>query len=296
MSAYLLICPSDPSRAPKTCAALRDLHDTLETHSRPYVHTARTKLDPYLKQAQPYIDYTRPYYAKASSAVAPHIENGKKAYYTHAHPKILDALAGAHKSSSAYYDAAWKFTDPHWQTARKSTDPYLKAAQPHIDRYTKLVQDIHKQHVIPQLNFATETAQRGYDAAHAHVHAHVIPAYKNAGPAANKWWRETAQPGARSAYAYSHKTYVGEVHPRLVRAADAVWEFFHARVLPSLKRWHSLYVKPQVDKITARVFEYRAEKAGSQAKTDAKTHSTEKIAEEGFKEDHEGERRLLACE
>ena len=297
--AAVFICPSDPSRAPAVCSSLSNIHRTLESHSRPYLHTARTKLDPYVKQAQPYIDYTKPYYAKASSAIAPHVDQAQKTYYTHAHPKVVGALSGAQKNSHAYYKAARKQSDPYFEAARKNTDPYVKAARkntepyvkavrPHLDRYTALVQAIHKDHVIPQLNFATETAQKGYDAAHAHVHAHVIPAYRKAGPAANKWWREQAQPGARAAYAYSHKTYVGEVHPRIVRVIDAVWEFFRARILPLLKRWHSLYVKPQLDKITAKVFEYRTQKVGKQAKTDANAHSTEKIAKEGFKEGHDG--------
>lgn len=152
-----------------------------------------------------------------------------------------------------------------------------------------MVQAFHKETVAPNVQFATEAAQNGYKQAHSHFHAHVVPAYQRAGPVASRWWRESAQPGAQAAYAWSHKTYVGEVHPRIVRAADWVWEFLRARVLPALKRWHSLYVKPQLDKITERVFEYRTQKVGREAKTEAKAHGSEKLHEAGFVENIDSE-------
>ncbi|UZJ56436.1 hypothetical protein CBS101457_005756 [Exobasidium rhododendri] len=134
------------------------------------------------------------------------------------------------------------YTDPHVKNFNKH---YKKQVQPHLDHFQKAVepyQDIYKRDVAPYLN-------NGYSYSLA---------------------------AAGTSYAF----YVKQVHPRVMATLRRLYSFYLYHAKPAGKKAFSVYVRPQVEKLSAKVFERKAHVQGSEAIAEAKLEVKE-AAKEG---------------
>ena len=84
-------------------------------------------------------------------------------------------------------------------------------------------------------------------------------------------------PYLSQAYVYSlatggtlYTTYVNQVHPTVVASLQQLHSFYINHVDPATRRAYSLYVRPQVERLLAKVFERKAHATGSEAIAQAK--------------------------
>lgn len=275
--AYLFVCPSDRA----VCRSLDSFQSTLASYEplvRPYYDTATKKLDPYLvkihDKANPYLEKALPYYTKADSTLRPvyvkadatlrplfhHLVAG---YKSQAHPRLLKAI-----------EASQEATKPWGALAKKYYAAYLA---PSVEWYSRAG---HEWYASNAERYVSTVSKQGKFYAR-YAYDYVSPLYYEGLPAASKYYHSKFLPVARSTYATSKKTYVQQVHPRLVVAGSHLHAFYKSKVLPALQRFYSLYIAPQVDKITERIFEYRTKKFRSEA-----VAHVEKV-EEKIKAEHE---------
>lgn len=97
-------------------------------------------------------------------------------------------------------------------------------------------------------------------------------------------YRRDVRPYVQQAYAYSLQSssvsyafYMDKVHPRVLQGIRQVIHFYQHTVDPALRRAFSLYVRPQVDRILAKVFERNVHAVGSDAVKDAKQEAQEAV-------------------
>lgn len=79
-------------------------------------------------------------------------------------------------------------------------------------------------------------------------------------------------PYLSQAYAYSltashasYTFYVGRVHPLVVSSLRQLHAFYVNHADPAMRRAYSLYVRPQIDRLLAKIFERKAHATGSEA-------------------------------
>lgn len=63
----------------------------------------------------------------------------------------------------------------------------------------------------------------------------------------------------------SYGAYVKQVHPRVVSSIKQSHGFYVSHIDPAVRRVYALYLRPQVDKVLAKVFGHRAHALGSDA-------------------------------
>ena len=269
--AYLFVCPSDRA----VCRSLDSFQSTLASYEplvRPYYDTATKKLDPYLVQlrskADPYLEKALPYWTKADSTLRPlYVKTDATlrplfhrlvaGYQSQAHPRLLKAI-----------EASQGATKPYGVLANKYYAAYLA---PSVEWYSRAGKEWYASNAERYVSTVSKEG-RFYV---KHAYDYVSPLYYEGLPAASNYYHSRFLPVARSTYATSRKAYVEQVHPRLVVAGSHLHAFYKSKVLPALQRFYSLYIAPQVDKITERIFEYRTKKF----KSDAVAH-VEKVEEE----------------
>ena len=274
--AYFLVCPTDTSRVRSVCRSLDTVQARLAAYEptvRPYVLTAQRKLDPYLVQAHakfdPYVAVAQPYYARASEVARPLVARVGQTYSAKVHPRLLQGISASQEA-----------TKPYLALAQAN---YRKTLAPSVEWYSHQAAEWYHANAQPHLALAAKYAQRyskqAYDL--------TAPLYYQGLPFVKKHYLETVLPIAQTTFRTTRKTYVNEVHPRLLVAGSHAHAFYKAKVLPALQRFYSLYVAPQVGKISAKIFEYKIKKET----TDAVAHVVEaesKILEEHGSEDLEG--------
>lgn len=88
----------------------------------------------------------------------------------------------------------------------------------------------------------------------------------------------------------SYGAYVSHVHPLVVRSLRETQSFYVNHFDPAIRRAYALYIRPQMDKVLAKMFGHKAQAAGSdalkaakqgakQVRKDAKVAEKEKVAE-----------------
>lgn len=84
-------------------------------------------------------------------------------------------------------------------------------------------------------------------------------------------------PYLSQSYSYSlaaggtlYSVYVNQIHPRIVKSLQQLHSFYIYHVDPAMRRSYSLYIRPQVEKLLARIFERKAHATGSEAIAEAK--------------------------
>ncbi|MCO5566156.1 hypothetical protein L7F22_019832 [Adiantum nelumboides] len=174
---------------------------------------------PILKDTFAHIDpYAGPY-IRAATPVVQKAYKISKPHYIRAY-KYGNALYKKHvdPARKRAIKRAHAYADPHLKKLRKE---YKKQVQPHVDTLHKSVKpyrDIYTRDVAPYIKQA---------------HIQTIAA----------------------AYA-SHHIYVHQVHPHVLTGFKHTRSFYFNHFLPAVRRAYVLYIQPQQDKITARLFGY----------------------------------------
>ncbi|KAI5478945.1 putative transcription factor hoxa13 [Pseudohyphozyma bogoriensis] len=269
--AYFLVCPSDTSRDRAVCRSLDSLQSHLKAYEptvRPYYLTAQRKLDPYLARldshAAPYINTVKPYYLKADSTVRPYANLAVDKYRTVAHPKILSGIRASQAATKPYADVVRKH--------------YGQTLAPSVEWYSKAGKQWYGETLEPWVNLA-DLKTRYYSKM---AYDYTSPLYYQGVPLASKHFHHSVVPFARSSYRTTHKVYFDQVHPRAIVAGGHAHGFYKAKILPALQRFYSLYIAPQVDKITEKIFEYRVKKETSEAAAHVLAAEDEILHEKGL--------------
>lgn len=174
---------------------------------------------PILKDTYAHIDpYAGPY-IRAATPVVQRAYKISKPHYIRAY-KYGNVLYKKHvePARKRAVKRAHTYADPHLKKLKKE---YRKQVQPHVDSFHKSVKpyrDIYTRDVAPYVK-------------QAHIQ------------------------GIAAAYA-SHHIYTHQIHPRVLTGFKHSRSFYFNHFLPALQRAYVLYLQPQQDKITARLFGY----------------------------------------
>ncbi|BGP01000.1 hypothetical protein NBRC10513v2_004993 [Rhodotorula toruloides] len=265
--AYFFVCPNSTSdRA--ICRGLDSVGDRLrryEPHVRPYVQTAQRKLEPYVAEVErhtrPYVEIVRPHYQRADRLVRPHVSTANSFVRSTVYPAVLSAVR--HSQAA---------TQPVMDKLRKQ---YVRTLEPSVEWYADSLSKWYAAHIEPHVkrysSLTRKHSKTAYDA--------FSPVWETGVPRARHHWRTHLVPFSRRAYSTSRKTYTTHVHPRAVTVGGHTARFYRSKVLPTLHRFWSKFIAPQLDKIRERIFEYKAKKAKLEA-----VERVEKVSEEIAKE------------
>jgi hypothetical protein len=252
--AYFLVCPTDTSRERAVCRSIDSVQGRLaayEPHLRPYLQTAHKKLDPYIAQVHartgPYVEKVRPYYSHADRLVRPQLARAASTYQQRVHPALLKGIA---RSQAA--------TKPYVASLKKQ---YQLSLAPSVEWYSHAAREWYQAKAEPHVSLADKAIRKHSK----QVYDVVSPIYFTGVPLAQRHYHHTLLPFAKTSYSTSRKTYVKQVHPRLVVAGRHAKVFYRTKILPALQRFYSLFIAPQLDKISERIFEYRTKKSRAEA-------------------------------
>jgi len=274
--AYFLVCPNDASRERAVCRKIDSFSSTLHSYEptiRPYYRRAQKKVDPYVrhgrKAAQPYVNKAKPYYSRIDKAVSPRVKQVYRFYLDKIYPRLVSAV----KSTRAR-------TRPF---ALKVEREYKKTLAPSVDWYSKSARKWYTSRIEPSQNQVSNAARQYFKT----IVETVSPIYTRGVPLARHHYRNQLVPFTRSAYSTTHKTYFSHVHPQLSIVSSHLQSFYFSKVSPSLLRFWSKFIAPQLDKIRERIFEFKAKEARVAAMKRAEKVSDE-IAHQHGEEDFEG--------
>ena len=156
----------------------------------------------------------------------------------------------AHKVSRPIYREANKRGRLIW---KKRIDPArrraLKNAHKQLDPYLRQAQHYHRTNVQPYLDTAHKAVKPYYDIYHRDVSPYVQQAYQY----------------SLHSSSVSYAFYMDKVHPRVVQSLQQLYSFFVNHVDPAVRRFYSLYVRPQLERLLEKVYERKAHWLGSKA-------------------------------
>lgn len=187
-------------------------------------------------------------------------------------PIVTPYLHKVHQKAEPYSRPLVKFATPWLKRAQKVARPIyreahkrgrllwkkridparrrtIKSARKQIDPYLKRAHQYHKQNVQPHIDAAHKTLKPYYDIYQRDVSPYVDQAY-----------RYSLQSSSVS-YAF----YVDKVHPHVIQSAKHAYSFFVNHVDPAIRRFYSIYVRPQLDRLVAKAYERKAHWLGSDA-------------------------------
>lgn len=274
--AYFLVCPNDSSRDRAVCRGLDRFSTTLysyEPTARPYYRAVEKMVDPYVRRTKeytrPYVAKAKPYYSRVDKTVSPRVKQAYQFYLRAIYPRLVAAVRSVRSRTRPF--------------AQKVEKGYRKTLAPSVDWYSKSGRKWYSARVEPSLQKtfanARRTSQRVKDA--------VSPVYSRGIPLAKHHYRANLVPFAQSAYSTSRDTYTSHVHPQLAVVSSHAQHLYKTKVSPSLLRFWSKFIAPQLDKIRERIFEFKAKEARVAAMKRVDKVSDE-IAHEHGEEDFEG--------
>lgn len=195
--------------------------------------------------------------AQAHDQIAPiltpyiHLAQQKAEPYTR--PAIKAAtpwVKRAQKVSRPIYREADKRGRLLW---KKRIDPArrraLKRAHKQIDPYLKQAHQYHKTNVQPHIDTVHKAVKPYHDIYQRDVSPYVDQAYQY----------------SLHSSSVSYAFYMDKVHPRVVHSVKQIYSFLINHVDPAVRRFYSLYVRPQLDRLLAKVYERKAHWLGSDA-------------------------------
>ncbi|PWN33062.1 uncharacterized protein FA14DRAFT_80969 [Meira miltonrushii] len=169
---------------------------------------------------------------------------------TYAH---IDPYAGPYiRAATPVVQKAYKISKPHYIRAykygnalyKKHVDPArkraIKRAHAYADPHVKKLQKEYKKQVQPHVDNLHKTVKPYRDIYTRDVAPYVKQAHIQS---------------IAAAYA-SHHIYVHQVHPHILTGFKHSRSFYFNHFLPAVRRAYVLYIQPQQDKITARIFGY----------------------------------------
>lgn len=185
--------------------------------------------------------------------VTPYIRRAQKKAEPYTRPVIQAAtpwVKRANKVARPIYREADKRGRLIW---KKRIDPArrraLKKARKRIDPYVQQAHSYHKRNVQPHINTAHKAVKPYHDIYQRDVSPYVDRAYQY----------------SLQSPSVSYAFYMDKVHPRVVHAIKQVYSFFVNHVGPAVRRFYSLYVRPQLDRLIAKVYQRKAHYLGSDA-------------------------------
>ena len=188
------------------------------------------------------VPIVKPYY---------HLAQQKAEPYTR--PVITAAapwVNSAHKVSRPIYREADKRGRLIW---KKRIDPArrraLKRARKQIDPYLKQAHLYHKNNVQPHIDTVHKAVKPYHDIYHRDVSPYVDQAYRY----------------SLHSSSVSYAFYKDKVHPHVVQSLKHAYSFLVNHVDPAVRRFYSIYVRPQLDRLLAKVHERKAHWLGSDA-------------------------------
>ncbi|GAA5987542.1 hypothetical protein JCM10908_002000 [Rhodotorula pacifica] len=244
--AYFFVCPEDPKGERAVCRALSGSGARLRQYGplvQPYVAQVQHHIEPYWletkKHLRPYYEAVEPYYQRVDRLARPQVATARRLYAE----RVLPVGASTFKRlQSAVKPVTSRLTKQYQKSIAPSVEWYGESLHRQYSPYLQRADELRRQHVVPLvsngLHFAQDTASRGQH----HWKTHLVPF-------------------SRQAYSTSRKTYVTQVHPRAVTLTRHAVHFWRTRVLPTLLRFWSRFIAPQLDKIRERIFEYKSKKA-----------------------------------
>lgn len=282
--AYFLVCPTDTTRERAVCRGIDSVQGRLasyEPHLRPYLQTAHKKLDPYIARVHdrtdPYVAKVRPYYTHADRLVRPQVARAVSTYQQRIHPSVLKGIA--HSQA---------VTKPYVASLKKQ---YQLSLAPSVEWYSHAIKEWYKLKAEPHVSLTDKTIRKHSK----QVYDVVSPLYFTGVPLAQRHYHQTVLPLAKTSYSTSRRTYVKQIHPRLIVAGRHTKVFYRTKVLPALQRFYSLFIAPQLDKISERIFEYRTKKSRAEAAEHVAQVEKEVLSEQDT-DNFEGELRVESRE
>ena len=182
-----------------------------------------------------------------------------------------------------YVQKAQAKVEPYTKPTIDAVSPYVKRAwntsRPYYIQGQKRAKLIYKRHIDParkraikklraQADPYVKKAQTQYS---LHVQPHVDTIERTVTPYYRIYQRDVS-PYVQKAYQYSRQSssvtyafYMDKLHPRVVQALRHLHSFLINHVQPALRRFYSLYVRPQGERLLAKVYERKAHYLGSDA-------------------------------
>ncbi|GAA5985721.1 hypothetical protein JCM5350_007469 [Sporobolomyces pararoseus] len=248
--AYFLVCPTDSTRERAVCRKIDSFSSTLRSYEptiRPYYQTVQKKTQPYIQRgrriSQPYVDKAKPYYSHIDKTLSPRIKHLQQFYLESMYPKLVSAVKSIRSRTRPF--------------AVKVEREYKKTLAPSVDWYSKSLQKWYTSRVEPSLN-QVYLVIRQYTLT---VFDTVSPIYTRGVPLAKHHYRKTLVPFSRSTYSSTRKAYFSHVHPQLSIVSSHLQNFYLKKISPTLLRFWSKFIAPQLDKIRERIFEFKAKEA-----------------------------------
>jgi hypothetical protein len=272
--AYYIACPNDPTYA--VCRQLDNFSAILVSYeplARPYIQSVARRLEP----LQPYVEIVKPYYLKSKplvgkvrEAVGPHLEKVVEGYNVYAYPLILKGIKSSQEATKPYVNLA--------------KQQYSSTIEPTVEWYSHEGLNWYSKVIEPTTNQIIRTVRDFYDKSEKFA----APICNKYHPLVQRYLYETILPTLASSLSTIKSTYITSIHPRLKDCTASLCSGYRTSFVPSLNRFWSVYVEPQLDKVRARIFEYETLETGSVAK--------EKVAVEVETEDKAKEENLEPVE
>ncbi|GAC77573.1 hypothetical protein PANT_27c00019 [Moesziomyces antarcticus T-34] len=136
---------------------------------------------------------------------------------------------------------------------KKRIDPArrraIKDINKRIDPYVQQARTYHKKNVQPRIDTVHRAVKPYHDIYQRDVSPYVDRAYQY----------------SLHSSSVSYAFYMDKVHPRVVTGLKQIYSFLVNHVDPAIRRFYSLYVRPQLERLLAKVYERKAHYLGSDA-------------------------------
>ncbi|CEH13079.1 hypothetical protein CBOM_01021 [Ceraceosorus bombacis] len=160
-----------------------------------------------------------------------------------------------------YYRSAVRFSSPHFKAVNKrghllwkahgepARKRFVKQAHTFAAPHIKTARGHYKKSVKPHVDTARATIKPYQDIYARDVHPYVLE----------------AQVLSARLFHQSLRSYQNDVHPRLLSALAVTHRTYVTHVDPAIRRGYSVWVRPQVEKVLARLFQRKAHAVGTEA-------------------------------
>lgn len=220
------------------------------------------------------------------------------------------------------HDQLAPIVTPYLQLAQQKAEPYtrpvIQAAAPWVKRAQKVSRPIYreankrgrliwKKRIDPARRRALKKARKQLDpylhqAQRYHkrnVQPHIDSVHKAVKPYHDIYLRDIS-PYVDQAYQYSlhsssvsYAFYMDKVHPHVVHGLKQAYSFLVNHVDPAVRRFYSLYVRPQIERLLEKVYERKAHWLGSDAIKAAQTEMKQ-AAKEADKQAHQAVKKAVS--
>lgn len=188
------------------------------------------------------VPIVKPYWNLAQQKVQPYTDPVVRA--------VAPWATRLHKVSRPVYREANKRGRLIW---KKRIDPArrraIKDINKRIDPYVQQARTYHKKNVQPRIDTVHRAVKPYHDIYQRDVSPYVDRAYQY----------------SLHSSSVSYAFYMDKVHPRVVTGLKQIYSFLVNHVDPAIRRFYSLYVRPLLERLLAKVYERKAHYLGSDA-------------------------------